>query len=187
MGRFFDLFTPVVDVFATWPLMLAGVGADTMTVARQSAYFGGRAQFGDGKPIILVPQFGSNFEFVSLSNWLKVLGYRPVTLDLSDGKSAADLVQSVTERLGRKAVLVATASGVRVASAIVTAHNHLISDIVVLNASDHPDLPAGVRAHFVTAGWSLALAMAALPPVLRKIQIQLIEVAGCSRAGDNQS
>jgi len=178
MGDFFDLFTPVVDVFATWPLMLAGVGADTMTVARQSAYFGGRAQFGDGKPIILVAQFGSNFEFVSLSNWLKVLGYRPVTVDLSDGKVVADLVHGVTERLGRKAVLVATASGVRAAAAIVTAHNHLISDIVVLNASDHPDLPAGVRAHFITAGWSLAFAMAALPPVLRKIQIQLIEVAG---------
>jgi len=178
MGGFLDLFTPVVDVFATWPLMLAGVGADTMTVARQSVYFGGRAQFGDGKPIILVPQFGSRFEFVLLSNWLKVLGYRPVTVDLSDGQSVVDLVRSVIERLGRKAVLVAPASGVRAASAVVTAHKHLISDIVVLNASDHPDVPAGVRAHFITAGWSLVLAMAALPPVLRKIQIQLIEVAG---------
>jgi len=62
--------------------MLAGVGADTMTVARQSAYFGGRAQFGDGKPIFLAPQFGSSFEFALLSNWLKALGYRYVTLDL---------------------------------------------------------------------------------------------------------
>jgi pimeloyl-ACP methyl ester carboxylesterase len=178
IGDFFNLLTAVVDVFATWPLMLAGVGADTMTVARQSAYFGGRAQFGDGKPIFLAPQFGSSFEFALLSNWLKALGYRPVTVDLSDGKSVADLVQKVTERLGRKAVLVAPASGVRVASAFAAIHRHLISDIVVLNASDHPGVPVGVRAHFITAGWSLALAIAALPPLLRKIQIELIEIAG---------
>lgn len=177
-GEFFDLFTPMVDVFANWPLMLAGVGVDTVTVARQSAHFGGRAEFGDGKPVVLLPQFGSNLEFVLLSNWLKVLGYRPVTIDLSDAELVADRVQRVTERLGRKAVLVAPASGVRAASAIATAHRHLISDIVVLNASDHPDVPAGVRAHFITAGWSLTLAMAALPPVLRKIRIELIEVPG---------
>ena len=178
MGGFFDLFTPAVDVFATWPLMLAGVGADTMAVARQAVYFGGRAQFGDGKPILLAPQFGSAYEFGLLSNWLKVLGYRPLTVDLSDGKSVGDLVQGVTKRLGRKAVLVAPAAGVRAASTIVAAHKHLISDIVVLNASDHPDVPAGVQAHFITAGWSLTFAMAALPAVLRKIRIQLIEVAG---------
>ena len=47
----------------------------------------------------------------------------------------------------------------------------------MLNASNHPEVPAGIRAHFVTAGWSLAWAMAALLPVLRKIQIALIEAA----------
>ena len=79
----FNLLTPALDIFANWPWMLAGVGADTMTVARQSVYFGGRAQFGDGKPVILVPQLGSNLQFLLLSNWLEVLGYRPVTTSLS--------------------------------------------------------------------------------------------------------
>ena len=34
-----------------------------MTVARQSVYFGGKAQFGDGKPVILVPQLDSDLRF----------------------------------------------------------------------------------------------------------------------------
>ena len=57
-------FTPAVELFANWPWMLAGAGVDTMTIARQSIYFGGKAQFGDGKPIILVPEFSSNLPFM---------------------------------------------------------------------------------------------------------------------------
>jgi hypothetical protein len=51
-----------------------------------------------------------------------------------------------------------------------------VSDIVVLNASHGPDLPLGIRAHFVSSGWSPFLAMATLPHVLRDIRIELIEV-----------
>ena len=54
-----------------------------MTVARQSVYFGGKAQFGDGKPVALVPQLDSDLPFRPLSNWLKALGYRPVTIGLA--------------------------------------------------------------------------------------------------------
>lgn len=150
-----------------------------MTIARQSIYFGGKAQFGDGKPIILVPQFDSKLPFILLSNWLKVLGYRPVTTGVSvnlDDQSIADLIHSTTERIGRKAVIVTLASGMQRASAIVQAHKDHVSDIVILNASHWPDMPPSVRAHFISFGWSLLFAMAALPQVLRNIRIELIEV-----------
>jgi pimeloyl-ACP methyl ester carboxylesterase len=173
-----NFLTPAVELFTIWPWMLAGFGADTMTVARQSVYFGGKAQFGDGKPIILVPQFDSNLPFSLLSNWLKVLGYRPVITSPSakfDDQSVADLIRGTTQRIGRKAVLVAPASGMQLASAIAEAHKDRVSDVVVLNASRHPDVPAGIRSHIVSSGWSLFPTLAALPRVLRNIRIELIE------------
>jgi len=185
LADFFNLVSPAADVFTNWPWMLAGVGVDTMTVARQSAYFGGRAQFGDGKPVILIPLLGSHIQFLLLSNWLKVFGYRPVTMSPSadlDEKSIANLVHGITKRVGRKAILVAPASGIRIASEIAGAHRSLISDIVVLNASQHPDAPSGVRVHFIASGWSLCLAIAALPQVLRNIQIELIGTPGATVA-----
>src|SRR5258705_7846146 len=94
LADFVDFLTPAVELFANWPWMLAGAGVDTTTIARQSIYFGGKAQFGDGKPIILVPEVRSHLPFLLLSNWLKVLGYRPVTAGLSvtvDDLSVKDL------------------------------------------------------------------------------------------------
>jgi pimeloyl-ACP methyl ester carboxylesterase len=169
-----------VELFANWPWMLVGAGVDTMMIARQSIYFGGKAQFGDGKPIILVPEFSSNLPFLLLSNWLKVLGYRPATTGLSvnvDDQSVTDLIRAFTQRIGRKAVLVTPASGIQLASAIAGAHKERVSDLVVLNASHHPGMPAGIRAHFISSGWSLLLAMATLPQVLRNIRIELIEAS----------
>jgi pimeloyl-ACP methyl ester carboxylesterase len=177
---FVDFLTPAVELFTNWPWMLVGTGVDTMTIARQSIYFGGKAQFGDGKPIILVPEFSSNLPFLLLSNWLKVLGYRPATTGLSvnvDDQSVTDLIRAFTQRIGRKAVLVTPASGIQLASAIAEADKERVSDLVVLNASHHPGMPAGIRAHFISSGWSLLLAMATLPQVLRNIRIELIEAS----------
>jgi pimeloyl-ACP methyl ester carboxylesterase len=176
-----DLLTPAVELFTKWPWMLAGAGVDTMTIARQSIYFGGKAQFGDGKPIVLVPQLDSSLPFVLLSNWLRGLGYRPVTTGISvnlDDQSIASLIRVTTERIGRKAVLVTPASGVRFASAIAESHKDRVSDIVVLDSSSRLELPLGVRAHFISLGWSLLFAMAALPHVLRNIRIELIGAPG---------
>jgi 3-oxoadipate enol-lactonase len=178
LAEFVNFFTPAVELFTNWPWMLAGVGVDTMTVARQSVYFGGKAQFGDGKPIILLPQLGSNLHFQLLSNWLKVLGYRPVTSSLAvkfDDQLVSNLISATAERTGRKAVLVAPACGMQLASAIAEAHRDWVSDIVVLNVSHHPDLPLGIRAHFISSGCWLFPAIAALPQVLRNIRIELIE------------
>jgi hypothetical protein len=36
-------------------------------------------------------------------------------------------------------------------------------------------MPLGIGAHFISSGWSLFLAMATLPQVLRNIRIELIE------------
>jgi 3-oxoadipate enol-lactonase len=181
LAEFVNFFTPAVELFTNWPWMLAGLGVDTMTVARQSVYFGGKAQFGDGKPIILLPQLGSNLHFQLLSNWLKVLGYRPVTSSLAvkfDDQLVSNLISATAERTGRKAVLVAPACGMQLASAIAEAHRDWVSDIVVLNVSHHPDLPLGIRAHFISSGWWLFPAIAALPQVLRNIRIELIEAPG---------
>jgi len=181
-----NFLTPAVELFTSWPWMLAGAGVDTMTVARQLVYFGGKAQFGDGKPIILVPQLDSNLHFQLLSNWLKVLGYRPVTTSLTvNFDDHTNLIHAATQRTGRKAVLVAPASGIQLASAIAETHKDRVSDIVVLNSSHHPDIPFGIRAHFISSGWSLLLAISVLPQVLRNIRIELIEEAS-SVAPDNR-
>jgi 3-oxoadipate enol-lactonase len=181
LADFFGFFGPAAELLTSWPWLLAGFGADTMTVARQSVYFGGKAQFGDGKPIILVPQFDSDLPFRLLSNWLKALGYRPVTTSLSakfDDQSVDDLIRGTTQRIGRKAVLVTSASGMQLASAIAETHRDRVSDVVVLDASHHPDVPSGVRAHFISSVWSLFPASATLPQVLRNIPIELIEAHG---------
>jgi pimeloyl-ACP methyl ester carboxylesterase len=188
LADFFNFIIPAVELFTNWPWMLAGAGVDTMMIARQSIYFGGKAQFGDGKPIILVPDFSSNLPFLLLSNWLKVLGYRPVTMGLSvnaDDRSVTDLIRAVTQRIGRKAVLVTPASGMQLVSAMAEAHKDWVSDIVVLNASHQPDMPPGIRSHFISSGWSLLPAIATLPQVLRNIRIELIEAS--SPVGTSQS
>ncbi len=178
LADYVHFLTPAMELFANWPWMLAGAGIDSMTIARQSIYFGGKAQFGDGKPIILVSDFSSNLAFLMLSNWLRALGYRPVLTCLSataNEQSVADLMRAITQRVGRKAVLITPASGMQRVSAMAEAHKDQVSDIIVLNASQHPDMPPGIRSHFIASGWSLPLAMAKLPQVLRDIRIELID------------
>jgi 3-oxoadipate enol-lactonase len=181
LADFVNFLTPTMELFTNWSWMMAGLGVDTMTVARQSVYFGGKAQFGDGKPIILVPQPGGDLHFLLLSNWLKMLGYRPVTTGPSENfedQLVTNLIRATTERTGRKAVLVAPAAAMPRASVIAEAHRDWVSDIIVLNASHHRDMPQGIRAHFISSGWSPLFAMATLPEVLRNIRIELIEAPG---------
>src|SRR5947209_3031055 len=86
-------------VCRSWP--------QVVTFARQSIYFVRKAQFGDGKPVILVPDFSNSLTFLVLSNWLTALGYRPVTTGLFakvDDSSVANLIRGITQRVGRKAV-----------------------------------------------------------------------------------
>ena len=175
---FVDAVAPAVEFLAKWPWVWAGVGLDTMAIARQSIYFGGRTSFGDGKPIVLMPQIDSFLSFMLLSDWLKVFGYRPFTAGISvvsDELSTASLIRAAAERIGRKAILVTAASGMQRTWAIAEAHKDRVSDVVVLNASRRSDMPAGVRAHFISSDWSLLPDIAALPQVLRNIRIELID------------
>src|ERR1700676_479311 len=109
-----------------------------------------------------------------LSSWLRRLGYRPVTTDISlkfDEQSIANSIRVTTQRIGRKAVLVVPASGAPLVSRIAEFHRDWVSDVVVLNASYRSDMLFGVRLHFISSGWSLLFAMAVLPQVLRDIRI----------------
>jgi pimeloyl-ACP methyl ester carboxylesterase len=180
MADLADFLTPATELFMKWPWMLAWAGVDAMTIARQSIYFGGRAQFGDGKPVVLLPEFGTTLLFAQLANWLKVLGYRPLIAGIpvnSDLQSIANSIRVVAQRVGRKVVLVVAVAELPLASRIIETCKSWVSDIVVLNASHHPDIPSGIRAHFISSGWSLFFAMAVLPQVLRNIRIELIEPA----------
>jgi pimeloyl-ACP methyl ester carboxylesterase len=180
-----DFLTPAVNLFTTWPWTLIGAGIDTMTIARQSIYFGSGTQFGDGKPIILFPELGGNLAFMFLSNWLKVLGYRPVTICNSsnfDERATTNSIRVISQRIGRKVVLVAPVSEMPVVARIAQDHERWVSDIVVLNASHDAKMPRDVRAHFISSGWSSFDAMATLPPVLRNIRIELIEAPNSGEA-----
>ncbi|HJZ21993.1 MAG TPA: alpha/beta hydrolase, partial [Bradyrhizobium sp.] len=178
LSDFVDFFTPAMELFTQWPWMLAGAGVDAMAIARQSIYFGGKAQFGDGKPIVLVPQIGTNLPFMLLSRWLKVLGYRPLTTDVSanpDDQSVARSIRDISQRVGRKAVLVVSAAGLPLASKMADVHKDRVSDVVVFDASPRSDMPRGVRAHFISSGLPLFFAISALPQLLRNIRIELLE------------
>jgi pimeloyl-ACP methyl ester carboxylesterase len=173
---FINFLTPAVELLASWPWMLAGAGADTMTIARQSIYFSGGARFGDGKPVVLVPQLGCSLFFQLLSDWLKVLGYRAVVTSSGD-RSVAVAIQAIAQRIGRKAVLVATASEMQIALKIAATHEDWVSDIVLLNAPRQLDAPAGIRAHSIASRWSLLPVTTELPRLLRNIQIELIDAS----------
>ncbi len=186
LTRLVDFIAPAMDLFIRWPWMWAGAGLDVLSIARQSVYFGGNAQFGDGKPIILVPQLDDNLSFILLANWLKLLGYRPVLTGISpnfDDQSVANLMRDTTRRIGRKAVLVVANSGLKFASAIAETHKDRVSDIVVLNSVHRADVPPRVRWHFISSGWSLPFAMAALPQTLHNIAIELIDRPGAPAQG----
>lgn len=175
-----DAMAPAVEFLGRWPWVWAGAGLDMMAIARQSIYFGGRTLFGDGKPIVLVPQLDSYLPFMLLSDWLKVFGYRPFTTGISvifDEQSTVNSIRAAARRIGRKAVLVTAASGMRHALAIAEAYEDWVSDVVVLNASHRWAIPDGVRAHFISSDWSFLLAIATLPQVLRNIRIELIGVS----------
>jgi pimeloyl-ACP methyl ester carboxylesterase len=171
-----------MEFFATWPLTLARACLESLTIARQSIIVGSASRFGDGKPIILIPGFlGSDIQLFMLSAWLRALGYRPVTagllVNLQDQHSEQTLSQAirdVTQRMGRKSVLMTHSSSLKWALRTAETHRDLISDVVVFEASHRPDT-VGPRVHFVISGWSMLQGVIELPRLLRSIGIELIE------------
>jgi pimeloyl-ACP methyl ester carboxylesterase len=171
------------EVLTRWPSMLASAAFDALIVARQAIMAGNASRFGDGKPVVLIPQYlGSDLAMLPLSAWLKALGYRPATaglvLNLSDNSSEralSRLVHEVTGRIGRKAVLITHSSGMPLALRVAERQTEKVSDIVVLDPPHRLKRTSGVRMHYVSAGWSVLQAFVELPRLLRNVGIELID------------
>jgi pimeloyl-ACP methyl ester carboxylesterase len=179
-----DLFSSTLELFARWPLAAAKAGFDMMTHARQAVVAGGGSRFGDGKPIILVPHYlGSDLALLPLTIWLKALGYRPATagllLNLGGSlveQSLSRLIGDITDRIGRKAVLITHSTGVPLVLRAAGAQPQRVSDIVIL-AAPRTTTTDEFRIHFIPSGWSVLDTMLELPRLLAKIGIELIEVS----------
>jgi pimeloyl-ACP methyl ester carboxylesterase len=183
-----------VELFTTWPWILAGTGFDTAIAAAQSMLVGSPSRFGDGKPIVLIPQFlGSDLALMPLSLWLKALGYRPVMAglvvdfqDSSGDQSLSRAIRDVTRRTGRKAVLITYSSGMTRALRTADAHREWISDVVVFAPPYRPNTK-GLRTHFVSSGCSVLHGLIELRRLLRDIGIELIEEPGLDRRPRHES
>jgi pimeloyl-ACP methyl ester carboxylesterase len=183
----FDVLNSSLELFAKWPLAAARAGFDAMTLARQGVVGGAVSRFGDGKPIILVPNYlGSDLALLPLAMWLKTLGYRPTTaglfLNLQDSvveRTLSQLISDITERVGRKAVLIAHSTGMPLVLRAAGAHKERVSDIVIL-AAPHRPIANDVRVHFISSGWSMLHTMMELPRLLGNIGIELVEVSKLS-------
>ena len=168
-----DALTSAIEL-AIWPLTLVRAGFESMAVVRQSLLVRSASRFGDGKPIILVPQFfGTDFVLFPLASWLKALGYRTVTAGPPSDSSLSRVIHDVTRRVGRKAVMITHCFGMTQALSTADLHKERISDVVVLGAARSLDT-ASVRTHFVSA-WSTLHAMTELRQLLRGIDLELIE------------
>jgi pimeloyl-ACP methyl ester carboxylesterase len=173
----------LLEWLALWPATLASAALDSFDIARQSMIVGSSSRFGDGKPIVLVPQhFGTDLALLPLLPWLKALGYRPATtgllLNFGDGLSDRHLMGSIDEitaRVGRKAVLLTHWSGLPLALRVAEHRKEKVSDVVVFDAQ-YPAKPKhGVRTHFIYSGWSALPGIAQLPRLLRNIAIELMD------------
>jgi pimeloyl-ACP methyl ester carboxylesterase len=179
-----DVFASSLELFAGWPLAVMGAGFDTLTFARHTMAVGSASRFGDGKPIILVPQFlGSDLALLPLTIWLKALGYRPTTAglllnfqDSSVERTLSQLISDITERVGRKAVLITHSTGMPLVLRAAGAHRERVSDIVIFEAPHRPTTD-DVRIHFISTGWSVLHTMMELPRLLGNIGIELIETS----------
>lgn len=160
-----------LEMLVRWPLTATSATFESLKTASQSVLMRIPSRFGDGKPIVLSPGLDGGFNALALSAWLKAIGYRPVAANHDD---IGAMITDVTQRLQRKAVLVTGVSGVPLALESAKTHARHISDLVVLGPAGSVEND-GFRSHFVSLGWSLPFALAALPPLLRAIPIELLE------------
>jgi pimeloyl-ACP methyl ester carboxylesterase len=180
----FDVFASCLGLFARWPLALVESALDSMTLVGQTLEAASASSFGDGKPIILVPQhLGSDLALLPICIWLKALGYRPtmasLSLNLRDSSvehALSRLIGEVTQRVGRKAVLVTHSTGMPAVLRAADAHKERVSDVVILQVLHRPSTD-DVRTHFISTGWSVMGTMMELLRVLGNIGIELIDVS----------
>jgi hypothetical protein len=118
-----------------------------------------------------------------LATWLKALGYRPTTaglfLNLQDSvveRTVSQLIGDITNRVGRKAVLIAHSTGMPLAVRAAGAQRERVSDIVILEALPK-SIAVDVRIHFISSGWFMLHTLIELPRLLGSIGIELIEAS----------
>lgn len=178
-------FASWMELFTSLPLTLTRTGFDSLAVFRQSIMVGSASRFGDGKPLVLVPQpLGSNISLLPLSMWLKALGYRPVTAghffsmeDCSSDRSLARAIRDITQTVGRKAILIAHSSSMTQVLAAADNNRELVSDVIIFDARNRPTTDR-LRVHFLQSGWPPLNGLVELPGLLRSIGIELIEGIG---------
>ena len=176
------MLASTMELFTTLPLALMKVGFDSPAIFRQSIMVGSASRFGDGKPLVLVPQLrGSDLWLAPLSIWLKALGYRPVTAghfveveDSSSDRSLSRAIRDITQKIGRRAVLITHSSSMTRVLAAAHANRELVSDVIIFDARHQPSTD-GLRVHFLRSGWPILHGMIELPQILRGIGIELIE------------
>lgn len=174
-----------IEQFVNWPSTLAQAGFEILSIIRRPIVSGSASRYGDGKPVILIPMLlGSDLALLPVSFWLKAIGYRPVLAGLlfnlggSQGDRALSrAIRDTTDRIGRKAVLLAHYWGVTQALRMAALHPECISDVVIF-AAPRKHATESVRAHYVSSSWSLMEGVVELPRILRGIGIELIEEAG---------
>lgn len=182
-----DILNSSLGLFAQWPLITARAGFDVMNLARQGFVSGAVPRFGDGKPVILMPNYlGSDLALLPLALWLKTLGYRPTTaglfVNLQDSvveRTLFELIGDITDRVGRKAVLVAHSTGLPLVLRAAGKRRERVSDIVILGTLQRPTID-DFRVHFLSSGWSMLHTMMELPRLLGNIGIELIEASRLS-------
>jgi len=190
-----DVLTSAIEL-AIWPLSLVRAGFESMAVMRQLLLVGSAPRFGDGKPIVLVPQFFAvDFALFALAIWLKALGYRTVTtgpllnLQVSSGDSSLSrVIHDITRRVGRKAILITHSFGMTQALSTANFHKERISDVVVIGAARSLGA-TGVRTPFVSSLYAIT----ELRQLVRGIDLELIEASDFGNsenelaAGDGQA
>ena len=171
--------TSTLELFATLPSILTSAVFDTATMVRQTLMVGSASRFGDGKPIVLVPEpFAGDLALLPFSMWLKALGYRPVTAaGVGSSRSLADEICEIAQRVGRKAVLVAHASSMTRVMGVAQANSEWVSDVIIFDPHHRPSTE-GLRVHFLSTGWPPLYGMVELPRLLRRIGIELVEGTG---------
>ena len=77
-------------------------------------------------------------------------------------RTVSQLIADITDRVGRKAVLIAHSTGMPLVVRAAGVHRKRVSDAVILEAP-HKLIADDVRIHFISSGWFMLRTMIELP------------------------
>jgi pimeloyl-ACP methyl ester carboxylesterase len=83
-------------------------------------------------------------------------------------RTVSQLIADITDRVGRKAVLIAHSTGMPLVVRAAGVHRERVSDVVILEAP-HKLIADDVRIHFISSGWFMLRTMIELPRLLGSI------------------